>query len=65
MIRLNIPGMTCGGCVRSITNAVQDIDADARVEANIAEKSMSVETHADRDTLAKAIREAGYEVRYA
>lgn len=65
MIHLTIPGMTCGGCARSITNAIQDVDADARVEANIAGRSVSVETHADRDTLANAIRELGYEVQYA
>ncbi len=35
MIRFEIPGMACGGCARSITTAIQGIDAQAKVETDI------------------------------
>src|SRR3546814_8982709 len=37
-IRFNIPGMTCGGCARSITKAIQGIDTAAKVETDISER---------------------------
>src|SRR3546814_6844576 len=46
-IRFNIPGMTCGGCARSITKAIQGIDTQAEVETDIPERLVSVETSAD------------------
>lgn len=62
MIRFDIPGMTCGGCARTITVAIHSVDAQARVDIDVAARTLDVETGADRDTLAGAIREAGYEV---
>ena len=63
MIRFHIPGMTCGGCLRSITAAIHGVDAGARIDADIPAKSVSVESPADRAALVAAIREAGYEVQ--
>jgi|TARA_R110000782_G_scaffold259575_1_gene350206 copper chaperone len=65
MIRFEIPGMTCGGCARSVTTAIQGIDAQAKVEIDIPGKSVCVESRADRNSLIEAIREAGYEARTA
>ena len=67
-IRFNIPGMTCGGCARSITKAIQGIDTAATVETDISERRVSVETgadSADSAALIAAIREAGYEAQAA
>lgn len=64
-IRFNIPGMTCGGCARSITKAIQGIDTAAKVETDIPERRVSVETSADGASLIAAIREAGYEAQAA
>lgn len=65
MIRFEIPGMTCGGCARSITKAIQGIDAQATVETDIPGRHVSVETHMDSASLIGAVREAGYEARVA
>ena len=67
-IRFNIPGMICGGCARSITKAIQGIDTAAKVETDISERRVSVETgadSADSAALIAAIREAGYEAQTA
>lgn len=65
MIRFEIPSMTCGGCARSVTTAIQGIDAQAKVETDIPGKSVYVESRADKNLLIKAIREVGYEARAA
>ncbi len=62
MVRFTVPAMTCGGCARTITTAIHGVDAEARVDIDVAARSVSIETGADIQTLAGAIREAGYEV---
>jgi len=62
-IHFEIPGMTCGGCARSITRAIQGLDAEAKVETDIPVRRVSVESRADRAALVTAIREAGYAAR--
>jgi copper chaperone CopZ len=34
MIRLQIPDMHCGACIRRVTRAVQSVDPAAQVEAD-------------------------------
>ena len=41
MIQFDIPGMTCGGCARSVTKAIHSIDADARVVPEGSEPALS------------------------
>ena len=40
MFRFHVPDMACGGCVRSITKAIQDADATATVEADTAARDL-------------------------
>ncbi len=63
MFRFEIPGMTCGGCARSITKAIQGIDAQAKVETDIPGRRVTVKSRADSASLIAAIKEAGYESR--
>lgn len=62
MIELKVSGMTCGGCVRSVTNAVHGVAPDAHVTVDLATRRVSVETGVDAGTIAAAIESAGYEV---
>lgn len=62
MVELKVFGMTCGGCVRSVTNAVHGVAPDANVSVDLAAKRVSVETDAEAAMIARAIEEAGYEV---
>ena len=34
MLRFDVPNMTCGGCARGVTRAVQKVDPSAKVEAD-------------------------------
>jgi copper chaperone len=65
MVRFTVPGMTCGGCARSILNAILGIDAQARVETDIPARQVSIASRANRATLVAAMREAGYEAEAA
>ncbi|RZA26168.1 MAG: copper chaperone [Proteobacteria bacterium] len=62
MYELQVEGMTCGGCVRSVTKAVQSVDGNARVDVDLASKKVTVESQAGLDAVKAAISEAGYDV---
>lgn len=60
MIRFEVPDMTCGGCARRVTNAVQSVDPAAKVGASPSTREVRVETTADLAALRAALQEAGY-----
>ena len=61
MITFQVGDMSCGHCVATITEAVRAVDPGARVEVDLADRSVRIEpAGADPRTLADAIREAGY-----
>lgn len=62
MIEFNVKGMTCGGCARAVTNAVQNVDRDASVKVDLPAQTVAVQSAADADRLKVAIEQAGYEV---
>ena len=65
MIRLNVPDMTCGHCVSTITKAVKELDSGARVEASLDDHMVRVESKATQDEVLRCIAEAGYTPRTA
>ena len=60
MITFDIPTMSCGHCVRAITEAVHSVDAQARVEAALPEHTVQVDSQAPREQLVAALTAAGY-----
>ncbi|MDN3520471.1 heavy-metal-associated domain-containing protein [Halomonas ramblicola] len=60
MMKLKVPKMTCGHCASTVTTAIKTVDADANVEIDLAEQQVTIESHADADTLAAVLVEAGY-----
>ena len=65
MYELNVLKMSCGGCVRSVTQAVQALDSAARVEVDLAGKKVRVATEMGLDAIKSAIINAGYPVTEA
>ena len=59
-VQLTVPNMSCGGCVSTITQAVQSVDAHAIVQADPQTKSVSVETKASETAIKEAIAKVGY-----
>ncbi|PWG01958.1 heavy-metal-associated domain-containing protein [Sphingosinicella humi] len=62
MINFRVLGMTCGGCARAVTNAVQRVDENAKVDVDLGAKRVSVQSSADPKLFESAIGDAGYEV---
>jgi len=60
MISLTIPSMTCGHCVKAITQAVQVADPQATVQADVAQHRVDVQTSTPREQLLQLLAEAGY-----
>ena len=65
-VELQISGMTCAGCVRSIERAVAAVPGVARAEVNLATGTASVEYEAplaDVSDIREAVERAGYGAR--
>jgi copper chaperone len=60
--RFDVDGMTCGHCVRAVTAAVRSVDDAARVEVDLKAGVVAIDSSADADRLAAAIRDEGYPV---
>ena len=60
MHEFHLPDMTCGHCVKTITRAVQSVDAAAQVQADLATHSIGVTSSASAASLSAAIAAAGY-----
>ena len=60
MIQFNIPQMSCGHCVRAVTQAVQEVDPRAAVQVDLGTKQVQVESTAERAKIQHALAEAGY-----
>jgi copper chaperone len=54
--------MTCQHCVRAVTRAVQQLDAQAAVQVDLKAATVTVDSTQPRPRIAEAIREEGYPV---
>ncbi|RMF97752.1 MAG: heavy-metal-associated domain-containing protein [Gammaproteobacteria bacterium] len=64
-VELTVEGMTCGGCVKSIQNALQGRPGVGKAEADLDSKKVVIEfdpAQIQRDGLVQAIEEAGFDV---
>ncbi len=62
MYELQVEKMSCGHCVNAVTKSVQAVDAQAKVEVDLAQRKVLVQSSADLDKIAAAIVAAGYPV---
>jgi copper chaperone len=61
----NVQGMSCGHCVRAITQALQARDPAASVRVDLAAKEVGVESVLSADEVISLISEEGYAVTLA
>ena len=59
-MEFDIPAISCGHCVKAVTEAVQSLDPAAKVSVDLTSKKVRVETSQDRTALVAALTEAGY-----
>ena len=63
-ITLNIDGMTCNGCVASVTKILQGVDGVASAEVSLADKRAEVAFDATKtsvDALIATVEDGGYD----
>ncbi|MHC8390047.1 heavy-metal-associated domain-containing protein [Pseudomonas sp. MDT2-39-1] len=61
----NVQGMSCGHCVKAITQALQAKDPAASVRVDLAAKEVGVESALSAEQVIAAITEEGYNVKLA
>lgn len=59
-MRFHIPDMRCGGCARSVTRAIESVDAQARITIDQASREVEVSTDLPRPQIAAALAAAGF-----
>lgn len=62
MQTLKVSGMTCGGCIKAITRAIQEQDPRAQVQADLATQVLKLETTLSTEVVAQLIEDAGFPV---
>jgi copper chaperone len=60
MLRFHVPNMTCGGCAKSVTKALQSVDSKARIETESSIHEVRIENTVDERSLLAALEAAGY-----
>jgi Copper chaperone len=61
----SVEGMTCGHCVRAVTQAVQSQDPAASVKVDLAAKEVGVESRLSVEEVISLISEEGYSAKLA
>ena len=60
MIELTLPTMTCGHCVRSVTETVQRVDAAATLQIDLPSHTVQITSQQPAAAFAAALAEEGY-----
>lgn len=59
-MKLRIDAMTCGGCARSVTATIKDVDPNAKVDIDVAAKLVEVESSEEQQKILDALAEEGF-----
>jgi copper chaperone len=62
---LKVQGMSCGHCVRAITQAVRSRDQAAEVQVDLGAGEVRVASRLPLEQLLEAVREEGYQASAA
>ena len=63
-LTLNIGGMTCGGCVKSVTRILENTQGVVKAEVSLENKNAVIEfdpAKTNPDALIEAIEDGGYD----
>jgi copper chaperone len=64
-LKLDVSGMTCGGCARSVEKIIQKQDGASKVTVDLASGRVEAETSADVAAIAAALTAAGFPAKQA
>ncbi len=59
-MQFHVEDMMCGGCAKSVTKAITNLDNKAKVETDPASRTVKVETSTSQAAVEKALADAGF-----
>ena len=62
MLKLKVAGMTCGGCVSSVTRAITTAVPGSKVSVDLKSGEVAVDGAVSKQAVVAAIEDAGYDV---
>jgi copper chaperone len=62
MLSFQVEGMSCGHCVKAVTEAVQEVAPGAKVDVDLTTGKVQIDGANDAAAVSHAITEAGYTV---
>ncbi|MEO8891107.1 MAG: heavy-metal-associated domain-containing protein [Coleofasciculaceae cyanobacterium] len=62
VIKFSVPSITCEGCAKTITEAILTHESDAKVDVDVKEKTVSVDTGASEESVKQMIVAVGHTV---
>lgn len=62
-MQLQVEGMSCGHCVKAVTKAITEQDAQASVAIDLGTGRVDVQSKLSPEAVSAAIVEAGYTVK--
>lgn len=60
MTTLKVPDMTCGHCVKSITEAIKNAAPSAEVACDLSTKHVTIRGQHDSTKMVEVLKDAGY-----
>ncbi|KTB61648.1 heavy-metal-associated domain-containing protein [Pseudomonas syringae] len=61
----NVQGMTCGHCVRAVTEAIKTQEPAAEVQVELASKQVKVQSSLSPEQIIGLINQEGYQAQLA
>ena len=59
-MKFRIENMTCGGCARSVTATIKDLDENATVNIDVVSKLVEVDSTVSEAEIVAALTEHGF-----
>jgi copper chaperone len=60
MIELTLKDMTCSHCVKTVTQTVQRVDPQARVQVDLPAQRVQIESQREAEAFRRALADEGY-----
>jgi copper chaperone len=61
-MKFTVSGMTCGGCIKAVTKAIQSADPLAQVKVDLASQTIELETQLNSNEAQQLISDAGFPI---
>ena len=58
--RYKVDGMTCGGCAASVSQAINAVEPNAKIQVDVQKGIVSIEAVDDDRNVAQAVADSGF-----